>query len=231
VEAAQYDEFSSGYAGHAEQNPVQRLYDRPAVLAMAGDVRGRSVLDVGCAAGHLTAALAERGADVLGLDASGELVAAARARFGAVARFERADITQPLDVASASIDLVTASLVLHYVEDWAPVLGEFRRVLRPGGAVVASIHHPEDWHWFEGTRYFETEVVTDTWTMGGVPRRVSFYRRPLSATFAAIRSGGFRVDALDEPRPLPECAQEDPRVYELLTTAPRFLYLRLVPET
>jgi SAM-dependent methyltransferase len=232
VEAAPYDEFSSRYAEHAERNPFQRLYDRPAILAMAGDVDGKFVLDVGCAAGHLSAQLAGRGAEVLGVDASEELIGMARTKCGSAAEFVCADIREPLDfVGSGSVDLITASLVLHYLEDWQPTLSEFRRVLRPGGAAVVSVHHPEDWHWFEGSRYFETQLVTDTWVMAGEPQQVSFYRRPLSATFSAIRSAGFRVDDLDEPQPAPECRREDPRIHELLTTAPRFLYLRLVPES
>lgn len=231
MDAAPYDEFSTRYAEHAERSPFQRLYDRPAILAMTGEVSGKFVLDVGCAAGHLSAELAGRGATVLGVDASEKLVGMARTRFGSAAEFVCADIREPLGfVGSASVDLVTASLVLHYIEDWQPTLSEFRRVLRPGGAVVASVHHPEDWHWFEGARYFETETVTDTWMIAGEPQAVSFFRRPLSATFSAIRSAGFGVDELDEPQPAPECRREDPRAYDLLTTAPRFLYLRLVPE-
>ncbi|WP_435875606.1 class I SAM-dependent methyltransferase [Nonomuraea jabiensis] len=34
------------------------------------------------------------------------------------------------------------SLVLHYLEDWGPTLAEMRRVLRPGGRLIASVTHP-----------------------------------------------------------------------------------------
>jgi SAM-dependent methyltransferase len=226
---APYDEFSADYARHAATNPFQSLYDRPAMLALAGEVTGYRVLDVGCAAGHLTAELARRGADVLGIDLSQGMVDLARDEFGALAEFRQADLAQPLDFVQVnSVDLITASLVLHYLREWGPTLAEFRRVLRPGGAVIASVHHPEDWHWFEGTHYFDTELLTDEWTMAGRPRKVSFYRRPLSATFAALRQAGFQVDQLVEPRPLSACETEDPRAYQILTGAPRFLYFRLV---
>jgi ubiquinone/menaquinone biosynthesis C-methylase UbiE len=39
-------------------------------------------------------------------------------------------------------DDVTASLVLHYLEDWRPALAELRRVLKPGGRLIASVDHP-----------------------------------------------------------------------------------------
>ncbi|WP_086852949.1 GrpB family protein, partial [Amycolatopsis kentuckyensis] len=129
--AEQYDDHSEAYAEHAEKSVTNALYDRPAILDLAGDVEGKRVLDVGCAAGHLSALLAGRGADVLGVDSSAGMIAVARRKFGAVARFEVADIARPLDLPDASIDVITASLVLHYLADWGPALAEFRRVLEP----------------------------------------------------------------------------------------------------
>ncbi|UJW28945.1 GrpB family protein [Saccharothrix sp. AJ9571] len=226
MEPDQYDGFAADYAEHARHNPYQELYDRPAILALSGELDGRKVLDIGCAAGHLTAALADRGADVVGLDGSPALVDVAKREFGDRARFQQGDLTAPLDFADGTFDLVTASLVLHYLEDWGPVLAELRRVLRPGGALVLSVHHPEDWHWFDRPDYFRREQVTDQFALGGREVDVRFYRRPLSQTFGALREAGFTVDVIDEPMPLPECREISPRAYASLTTTPRFLYFR-----
>ncbi|MHA6630002.1 hypothetical protein ACU61A_31565 [Pseudonocardia sichuanensis] len=46
--------------------------------------------------------------------------------------------------------------------------------------------------------------------------------------FGALRAAGFRVDEVVEPPPLPQVEELDRRAYELLTTAPRFLYFRNV---
>jgi len=226
-----YDRMGERYAAHAEANPYNALYDRPAILALAGDVAGQRVLDVGCAAGALAAAFVGRGAEVLGIDASRTMIELAERRLAGRARFRVADVSRPLDfAASGSIDLVAASLVMHYLVDWVPTLREFRRVLAPGGRVVLSTHHPgEDWHWFERPNYFAIEQVVDRFPIGDETTEVRFYRRPLSAVFAAIREGGFQVDELAEPVPLPECAERFPEVYASLTTTPRFLYLRLLP--
>ncbi|RSD08653.1 GrpB family protein [Amycolatopsis eburnea] len=224
--AEQYDAFSESYAAHAEKSVTNAWYDRPAIVSLAGEVSGRRVLDVGCAAGHLSALLASGGADVLGVDASPGMVSVARRKFGDVARFEVADVTRPLALETGSFDVITASLVLHYVKDWAPMLAEFRRVLKPGGALVFSVHHPgEDWRWFDRENYFELELLEDEFPAGQVVR---FYRRPLSWTFNAVREAGFAVDRLEEPMPVPEADEADPKWAANLRTKPRFLYFRAV---
>ncbi|MEQ0557696.1 GrpB family protein [Amycolatopsis sp. NEAU-NG30] len=224
--AAQYDGHSEAYAEHAEKSVTNAHYDRPAILDLAGDVEGRRVLDVGCAAGHLSALLAGRGARVLGVDSSEGMIAVAREKFGDVAQFEVADIARPLGLPDASIDVITASLVLHYLPDWGPTLAEFRRVLKPGGVLVFSVHHPgEDWRWFDKDNYFELELLEDEFPPGQLVR---FYRRPLSWTFQAVRDAGFAVDRLVEPMPAPEADAADPKWAANLRTKPRFLYFRAV---
>ena len=55
---------------------------RPAILALAGDVAGRRILDAGCGSGPLFAALRDRGAIVTGFDSSTEMLELARRRLG-----------------------------------------------------------------------------------------------------------------------------------------------------
>jgi ubiquinone/menaquinone biosynthesis C-methylase UbiE len=142
-----------------------------------------SELDAGCGAGALAEAMLERGASVTGLEISEGMAQLARERLGQRASVHVADLAQPLTMcADASLDLVVASLVLHYLERWEPTLGEFGRVLVPGG---------------------------------------------VTAMIAAFRSTGFVIDDLVEPMPVAECAERFPDQYISLTTAPRFLFVRL----
>ena len=53
-----------------------------------------------------------------------------------------ADLAAPLPFADAKFDDVIASLVLHYLEDWAGPLAELRRVLKSGGRLIVSVIHP-----------------------------------------------------------------------------------------
>lgn len=224
-----YDDLGADYAEHSGVSATNAFYDRPAILDLAGNVAGLRVLDIGCAAGHLTAELLDRGADVTAVDVSPAMAELTRRRCRGRAQVHCADVGRSLGfLPDGSFDLVTASLVLHYLRDWTTPLAELRRVLRPGGVLVMSVHHPEDWHWFDRPDYFQTELVVDEWQVGGKPKEVRFYRRPLSATFSALREAGFQVDRLHEPMPLPECEAVNPFWYEKLSTTPRFLYFRAV---
>jgi SAM-dependent methyltransferase len=142
-----------------------------------------------------------------------------------------ADLEQPLSFAADdAFDLVVASLVLHYVRDWASVLGEFRRVLKPDGAVVFSTHHPTlDWQLHSPEDYFAVKQVTERWTMGSKEFDVTFWRRPLTAMTDAIALAGFVIDRLVEPEPVPELRDRDPDAYVKIRRAPRFLFFRLIP--
>lgn len=58
-----YDSFAGAYSAENENNLVNAYYERPAMLALAGDVAGRRILDAGCGSGPLSAALRDRGCD------------------------------------------------------------------------------------------------------------------------------------------------------------------------
>lgn len=140
--ANHYDSFAEGYAAENEGSLVNAFYERPAMLALAGDVAGRRILDAGCGSGPLTAALRDRGAVVTGVDSSAAMLALARRRLGDDAALHLVDLRDRLPFSDGAFDGVVASLVLHYLEDWGPTLAELRRVLGPGGRLIASVDHP-----------------------------------------------------------------------------------------
>jgi SAM-dependent methyltransferase len=113
-----YDNFAEAYAAETESNLINGYYTRPAVLDLAGDVAGRRILDVGCGAGPLLAALRERGAVVTGVDSSTKMLELARQRLGDGADLHPADLRNPLPFPDGAFDDVIACLVLHYLEDW-----------------------------------------------------------------------------------------------------------------
>jgi SAM-dependent methyltransferase len=222
-----YDAMAADYVA-AEGNPYNDLYEQPGLRALLPPVAGRRVLDAGCGAGRLSAWLVEQGAEVVGVDASPEMIRLARERAPG-ASFSVADLGERLPYGDDSFDLAVASLVMHYLRDWVPALRELRRVLRPDGAIVLSTHQPTmDVELAGSGDYFALEQLRDRWVVGGREYEVCFWHRPLSAMFHAFKEAGFVVDELSEPQPLPECREQFPEAWERLTTKPHFLFLRLV---
>ena len=106
---------------------------------LLGEVRpGERVLDLGFGAGRFVAALRDAGADPVGVEiAERALERARRVAPGADLRLLEPDGTLPLE--HRSVDLVWCSEVLEHVPDVAGLLVEVRRVLRPGGRLLATV--------------------------------------------------------------------------------------------
>ena len=220
----QYDDIAVDFERHAQVQPWNALYDRPAVLDLVGDVRGLRVLDAGCGPGLYAQQLVERGADVVAFDQSAAMVDLTRTRVP-TAEVRRHDLADDLDwVADGSIDLVVSALVWHYVDDRVKALRSFARVLRPGGAVVISTTHPTaDWLRLGGS-YFAHEVVSERWSNGWDMR---FWRTPLTTTTAEFAEAGYVIERLVEPRPHPDMAATSPETFDRLSTSPNFIMFRL----
>src|SRR4051794_4484793 len=105
-----YDKFAEAYAAETESSLINAYYARPAILGLAGDVAGRRILDAGCGAGPLFAALRDRGAVVTGFDASAKMLELARTRLGDDADLYVADLGDPLPFADGVFDDVIACL-------------------------------------------------------------------------------------------------------------------------
>ena len=126
-------------------NPVRLAYIREQVDQAWGlDARARSplsgkrVLDVGCGAGLLCEPLARLGADVTGLDAAPENIAAARTH----AQGQRLAIDYAVgeveSLGTARFDLITSMEVIEHVSDVGGFLRGMATLLAPGGLLILS---------------------------------------------------------------------------------------------
>jgi ubiquinone/menaquinone biosynthesis C-methylase UbiE len=209
--ANDYDSFAEAYSAGNEVSLLNAYYERPATLALAGDVAGRRILDAGCGSGPLFAALLDRGAIVTGFDRSTGMLELARRRLGDGADLRVADLGRPLPFPDGAFDDVIASLVLHYLEDWTAPLAELRRVLRPGGRLIASVDHPLQGHPLvrPGADYFATyQYSVENTTSSGQRYVLTLWHRPLPAMISAFTTAGFRIAAIDEPLPAPDTPRE-----------------------
>jgi trans-aconitate methyltransferase len=105
------------------------------VLEWLNAQMGEFILDLGCGDGQLTQRVAATGAHVLGVDASQEMIAAARER-GIEAEQSNAEL---LPFHDGTFDAVFSNAVLHWVRDQDAMLSQVHRVLKPGGRFVAEM--------------------------------------------------------------------------------------------
>lgn len=209
MEKNHYDGFAESYARQNETGLFNAHYAQPAMIDLAGDVSGRRILDAGCGAGPLAAALRERGAQVIGFDSSAAMVALAQRRLGPDTKLLVADLAEPLPFGAGEFDDAVVSLVLHYLEDWSGPLAELHRVVRPGGRLILAVNHPvirpvvypdED--------YFATSPYTEDYTFDGQTVYLTFWHRPLHAMTDAFTRAGFRISVISEPPFSPDTPPE-----------------------
>ena len=211
VAANDYDSFAEVYSAENEVNLANAYYERPAMLALAGDVADRRILDAGCGSGPLFASLRDRGAIMTGFDNSAGMLELARRRLGDDADLQVADLGRPLPFPDSAFDDVVASLVLHYLEDWSAPLAELRRVLKPGGRLIASVNHPIAGHPLvrPGADYFSTYQWTEEiTTASGQSFVLTNWHRPLPAMIDAFTAAGFRIAKISEPLHAPDTPRE-----------------------
>lgn len=96
---------------------------------------GERILDLGCGTGQLTSKIAERGAEVLGIDRSPEMIEQARRNFPGL-KFESGNATAL--TVEAPFDAVFSNATLHWVKPPEAAAARIWAALRPGGRFVAE---------------------------------------------------------------------------------------------
>lgn len=122
---------------------TQRYLDRHGFIIERGQALvellaprpGERILDLGCGTGDIAAAIAERGAEVVAVDASSAMVASARERFPAL-DFRVADAAEL--AFAGEFDAVYSHAVLHWVKRPADAARGIAGALKPGGRFIAE---------------------------------------------------------------------------------------------
>lgn len=159
--------------------------------------RGERILDLGCGDGVLTEEIARSGADVLAVDASPEMVAAARAR-GLRAEVARGE-TLAFD---GEFDAVFSNAALHWMRDAEAVIAGVARALKSGGRFVAEMGG------FGNVAAIRAAMIAVARARGADPTLADPWYFPDSEAYAGkLSAGGFLIDRLvlfARPTPLPE---------------------------
>jgi len=180
-----YDAVAADYADLVREAIGREHYIRAALALFAESVRdagGGPVADIGCGPGHVTAHLNALGLDAFGIDLSPGMIDVARRDHPGL-RFEVGSMTD-LHLADASVAGVVAwQSLIHVPDGEVPrVLGQFHRVVRPGGPLQLLFHVGD-----------VSRLKTEGY--GGHPMRVHVHRRRPERVVAWLREAGFEVEA------------------------------------
>jgi ubiquinone/menaquinone biosynthesis C-methylase UbiE len=138
-----------GYAKWAqtydrENNPLIRLEER-ALSGLVKDVPA-VVLDAACGTGRHAIRFAVAGSQVLGVDASPEMLARARTKANELGlsriQFVRGLIDEGLPVRSRSVDMTVCALALCHIRRVQQAISTLCRTVKPGGRLLITDLHP-----------------------------------------------------------------------------------------
>lgn len=173
--------------------PVPRMLEL-AVEAATG--RGH-VLEVAAGTGLITTAIAPVVGELIATDYATEMVKQLDLRVSEAGlpnvRCEQADLYK-LRFDPASFDAVFAANVLHLVPDLEGALASLRRVLKPGGVLVAPTYLHEETIW--------ASMLSRVFSLTGFPGRRRFTSATLRAAFDAAGFQVVRTETIGGPFPI-----------------------------
>lgn len=230
------------------KNLAHTYLEKPAMYKKLPDLKGKTILCIGCGTGEECEHLKSLGAKrVIGIDVSKGLIDIAQNSYPElefyVMDMEKLALNSKLPV----FDFVYSSLTMHYIKDWKKTLLGIHKKLKPNGSFLFSTHHPARWgaeskrspekrtlllgyekdssnHLKVFGDYFKTRKINDVW-FGEF--KVTYYHRPLSDIIGDILSSGFAIVDFVEPKPLKAAQKHDPNFYAAESKIPIFMILKL----
>ncbi len=145
--SSEWDEASKSWADFVRRGKdyYREEMNNPATFRMLGNIKGKRILDLACGEGYNTRILAKKGAKVIGVDFSEEMIKLARQtekgdRLGI--RYYVSDSANLKELENEHFDAVTCFMALMDIERYKDTISEVARVLRKKGKFVFSITHP-----------------------------------------------------------------------------------------
>lgn len=185
-----YDGIATRYQinRHKATNDVIEF---PVVLRMAGHIKGKNVLDIGCGLGKHAKAFLDKGAIVVGIDASREMIKIAKQTCGNKALFIKKNF-EDAKFKPKSFDLLNASFSLHYSNRLNYIFKKFNTWLKPGGKMLFTIYHPMQY--YLKTKDFDYSKSKKLWIkLRSYDVEVFNYYHPLNDYIRAIVNNNFII--------------------------------------
>jgi SAM-dependent methyltransferase len=150
-----------------------------------------TILEIGCGTGYFTRELTQRGADIVAIDVSPDLLEIAKAKYSAPnVRYEIQN-AYALTYADAMFDSVVGSSILHHLEI-EEALREIYRVLKPGGTIYFT-----EPNMLNPQIAMQKNVPWIKRRLGDSPDETAFFRWPLRRLLEQTGYCDVRIDPFD----------------------------------
>lgn len=113
-----------------------------AICREIGDASGKTILDIGCGTGELCRALADLGANVIGIDPGENAIKQAK-ELGGEANYQVAMLDE-LDTSPSSLDVVIFCTSLHHIPNMADALQGAIKLVKNTGKIIVVEPQPDD---------------------------------------------------------------------------------------
>ena len=184
-----------------KSNSANNLEEKPELLSLLPDLKGKKVLDLGCGYGEWCKIYSEMGASYV---AKSECSQFSNIEFGLL------DMGK-LDELNETFDIVVSSLAVHYVEDFEKLCKDVKKILNKDGIFLFSQEHPIFTATKKGVTW-QTDIdnvvkgmVVEDYPESGkrnvywLVENVVKYHRTFSDIINALVKAGFHIMKVKEP--------------------------------
>ncbi|WLR58761.1 class I SAM-dependent DNA methyltransferase [Guptibacillus hwajinpoensis] len=226
-----HDFFENYMARRHRKESPNKVIEYPALMTLLGDVREKTILDLGCGDASLGEELLKQQCErYVGIDGSRNMCNQAESKLkganGSVVHTTLEGYAYP----SQTFDCVVSQLVLHYIDDLDHIIKKVYDTLKPGGEFVFSVLHPVMTASFKSMTGKRTDWIVDDYFQTGrriepwIGESVVKYHRTIEEYFLLLQQAGFTIKGLREGTPQRENFQDQDE-YERRQRIPLFLLL------
>ncbi|WP_100013125.1 class I SAM-dependent methyltransferase [Lentibacillus sediminis] len=187
--------------------------EQPAMKSAMPDLRGKTVLDLGCGDGHFSTYCIENGAaKVIGADISSNMIARAK-KNNSHDNIEFICVSmEDLELPDQQFDLIISSLSVHYIEDFPNLVQKVSRLLKNNGEFIFSTEHPiatarkGSNHWVKYEKGDKLHWALDNYQEEGKREHdwyvdgVVIYHRTISTLINTLIENGLVLEKVIEPQ-------------------------------